>query len=62
MKDNAQKARREMFGDDESGATWLTATTNILMEQGVDALLTELVTQRLTCSRRRLQALEQLIG
>jgi hypothetical protein len=21
MKDNAQKARREMFGDDESGAT-----------------------------------------
>jgi hypothetical protein len=62
MKDNAQKARREMFGDDESGATWLTALTNILMEQGVDALLTELLTQKLPCSGRRLQALEQLIG
>ena len=46
MKDNAQKARREMFGDDESGATWLTALTNNLMEQGVDALLTELLTQK----------------
>ena len=62
MKDNAQKARREMFGEDESGATWLTALTNILMEQGVDALLSELLTQKLTCSGRRLQALEQLIG
>jgi hypothetical protein len=40
MKDKTQKACREMFGDDETGATWLTALTNILLEQGIDALLT----------------------
>ena len=62
LKDNAQKARREMFGEDEAGAKWLESLTKILMERGVDALLSELLSQKLTSSGRRLQALEQLIG
>ena len=62
LKDNAQKARREMFGEDEAGAKWLESLTNLLMEHGVHALLSELLEQKPTYSGRKLQAIEQLIG
>ncbi len=62
LKDNGQKARREIFGEDEAGAKWLESLMNILMEHGVDALLSELLEQKPTYSGRKLQAIEQLIG
>jgi hypothetical protein len=62
LKDNGQKARREIFGEDESGAKWLESLMTVLMEHGVDALLSELLAQKPTYSGRKLQAIEQLIG
>lgn len=62
LKDNVQKARREMYGDDESGAKWLESLMDILMSRGIDAMLSELVAQKEDCHGRKLEALEQLIG
>lgn len=62
LKDYGQKARREIFGEDEAGAKWLESLTNILMEHGVDSLLSELVAQKPIYSGRKLQAIEQFIG
>lgn len=61
-KDNVQKARRELFGAGEVGARWLESLTNLLMERGADALLSELLSQKPTYSGRELEALEQLVG
>ena len=62
LKDNAQKARREMFGSDEAGAAWLEKLMSVLMEEGVDAMLAELVEQRKSVRGRRRKALQQLFG
>ena len=62
LKDNMQKARREMFGEAEAGSAWLEQLMNVLMERDVDALLSNLVGQQLTYTGRKRQALEQLIG
>lgn len=62
LKDYGQKARREIFGEDEAGAKWLESLTKILMELGVDSLLSELVAQKPIYSGRKLQAIEQFIG
>lgn len=62
LKDNAQKARRELFGEDEAGVEWIESLTRLLMEQGVDALLSELLDQRAAYTGRKSKALAQLIG
>lgn len=62
LKDNVQKARREIYGEDETGAKWLESLMKILMEHGVDALLSELLEQKPTYSGRKCQAIQQLIG
>ncbi|TWT74707.1 hypothetical protein CA13_59100 [Planctomycetes bacterium CA13] len=62
LKDNAQKARREMYGDDEAGAKWLDSLMDVLMNRGIDSLLSELVAQKGDCRGRKLEALEHLIG
>lgn len=62
LKDNAQKARRELFGEGEAGCKWIDSLMSVLMEQGVDTLLSELLDQKAAHTGRKREALEQLIG
>lgn len=62
LKDNGEKVGREVFVEDESGTHWLKKFITTLMERGFDALLSDLVGQKLTYTGSQRKTFEQLLG
>lgn len=63
LKDQAQRTRREVFGDDaEAGQAWLTQFTETLMEHGVDRAWGELVEWRQTLKSGQQASTDRLLN
>lgn len=62
LKDNAQKARREVFGEGtEEGQAWIERLTGVLLEEGFEAAWQELLEWRQPLSGRQRAAADRLL-
>ena len=63
LKDNIQKTRRELFGDDQAGHTWATDLAETFRTQGFTAGFDSLITFRKTLrGSKKKQAADRLVN